>query len=153
MTNEPPRVVLDTNVFLSAVISNKPNSPAKEILQRWVNGEFTVVISEAVYDELTETLYARLSERRVTEQEIVELLANVEALAEWVEVPSDRVMRVILNDPDDDLVVACAVVGRADYLVTNDKHYRHLNGEYNGIMIKDIVHFLRQVRGGAPSKP
>ena len=67
--------------------------------------------------------------------------------AEYISVKKADVQRVIVNDPDDDHILACAVVGRADYLVTYDPHFDCLGSEYQGIQILDGLHFLYIVRG------
>jgi hypothetical protein len=50
------RAVLDINVFLSAFLSRNPSSPTREILQRFQDGEFVLLISYDVIDELFERL-------------------------------------------------------------------------------------------------
>jgi len=67
--------------------------------------------------------------------------------AEYVHVHEEDVQPLILADPDDDHVLACAVVGKADYLVTYDPHFDCLGGEYQGLKILDGLHFLCVVRG------
>ena len=57
---------------------------------------------------------------------------------------------MIVDDPDDDHVVACAVVGRVDYLVTYDPHFERLGYEYRGIKIAKALPFLWAVRGDTP---
>lgn len=47
----------------------------------------------------------------------------------------DNVPRVIENDPDDDHVIACAVVAQADFIVSGDKHLHSIGGQYLGIRI------------------
>lgn len=47
----------------------------------------------------------------------------------------DSVPRVIEDDPDDDHVIACAVVAEADFIVSGDKHLHSLGGQYQGIRI------------------
>jgi len=68
-------------------------------------------------------------------------------LAEWVEVPKEAVSPVILDDPEDDLVLACAVLGKADFLVTYDAHFDFLKGGYAGIKITKALPFLWALRG------
>jgi predicted nucleic acid-binding protein len=53
---------------------------------------------------------------------------------------------VILADPDDDLVIACAVVGQATHLVTYDPHFAVLGGKYQGVHIVDALDFLAVLR-------
>ena len=89
----------------------------------------------------------KLIERGISPEKLQGLTALF-ALAEWVEVPNAEVTPV-LQDSDDDVVLACAVVGRADYIVTYDPHFDVLNGEYRGIKIVKALPFLWAVRGDA----
>jgi uncharacterized protein len=50
-----------------------------------------------------------------------ELLASLQAISEWVSDPPD-LGRVVPDDPKDDWLIACAVGGRADYIISGDKH-------------------------------
>jgi hypothetical protein len=43
------RVVLDTNVFVSAFLSRNPTSPTQEVIQRWLNDEFTLLICKVLH--------------------------------------------------------------------------------------------------------
>ena len=70
------RAVLDTNVFLSAFLSRNPTSPTKEILQRWQAGEFVLLVSDDLIDELTE----KLLERRIPPDRVTEFLTLIAGL-------------------------------------------------------------------------
>lgn len=56
----------------------------------------------------------------------------------------------MLPDPDDDVVLACAVAGRADYLVTYDPHFDVLGEQYQGVRVVRPLSFLWAVRGDRP---
>jgi putative PIN family toxin of toxin-antitoxin system len=137
------RAVLDTNIFLSAFLSRNPTSPTKEILQRWQAGEFVLLVSDALVGEVTE----KLRERGIPSDLLIEFLTLIARLAEWIVVPEDSVRPVIMEDPDDDHILACAVVGKAEYLVTYDAHFEPLREGYGGIKITKGVPFLRALRG------
>lgn len=137
------RAVFDTNIFVSAFLSRNPSSPTQELIRRWQEGELTLLVSEALVDEVTE----KLLERRISEDRITELLALLGRLAEWVEVPAESVRAVVREDPEDDPILACAVVGQADYLVTYDAHFDSLGGTFEGIRITKAIPFLRELRG------
>ena len=139
------RAVFDTNVFVSAFLSRNPTSPTQELIQRWQADEFTLLISAAIETELAE----KLLERGIAPDVIVDFLALLEHLAEWVDVSPDQIEPVIESDPDDDAVLACALVGQADYLVSYDPHVESL-GEYRGIKITKALPFLWAVRGDRP---
>ena len=136
------RAVLDTNVFLSAFLSRNSTSPTKEILQRWQAGEFDLLVSDALVEELAE----KLLEKRISSDRVTEFVTVLAGLAEWILVPEDAVRPVILDDPEDDSILACAVVGKADYLVTYDAHFEPLGEGYAGVKITKALPFLRALR-------
>jgi len=136
------RVVCDTNVFLSAELSKNPSGPTRELFQRWRSNEFDLLVSDALVDEVVE----QLRDHGIQEEAIVELTTLLEELAQWVEVPAEAVARVVPADPDDDVILACAIVGKADYLVTYDAHFNALGGVYAGLRIMGALPFLRIVR-------
>ncbi len=144
--SERLRAVLDTNVFVTALLSRNPNSPARELLERWQRDEFTLVTCDALIDEIAE----KLIERQIAEDKILELLARLALLAEWTEVPASAITPVVVRDPDDDVLLACALLGRADYLVTHDADFEPLGGEYQGVKIVETLPFLWAVRGDQP---
>lgn len=137
------RAVFDTNIFVSAFLSRNPSSPTQELMRRWQDGELTLVVSEALVDEVTE----KLLERRISEDRITELLALLLRLAEWVEVPPESVRAIVREDPEDDPILACAVAGRAGYLVTYDADFDSLGGSFEGIKITKAIPLLRELRG------
>ncbi len=139
------RVVFDTNVFVSAALSQNPTSPTRELFRHWLAGEFVLLFSQALADEVIE----KLLEHQIDADQIAELIAHLERIAEWVEVSAKDVRPVIAADPDDDdVVLACAVAGQADYLVTYDPHFDVLGGVYQGVRIVKALPFLWAVRGG-----
>lgn len=142
------RAVLDTNVFLSAFLSRSPSSPTREILHRWQAGELVLLVSDALIDELAE----KLLENRIDPVRITEFLTLLARLADWITVPEDEVLPLISEDPDDDHVLACAVAGKADYLVTYDLHFEALGGVHRGVKISKALPFLWAVRGDLPPK-
>jgi putative PIN family toxin of toxin-antitoxin system len=50
-------------------------------------------------------------------------------------------LKVVVDDPDDDKVIECAVVGKADYIVTGDRHLLTL-GQYSNISIVKAAQFI-----------
>lgn len=140
------RAVFDTNVFISAFLSKSPTSPAKELLQRWRRCEFILVVCQEQMDELI----AKLLQFRLPEQLIVRLVADIELLAETFLLDAESIPRVITADPDDDIMIACAVQARVGFLVTNDRHFDVLGGSFRDVKVVDTLHFLRIVRGDSP---
>lgn len=148
MVTELLRAVLDTNVVLAAHLTDNPRSPTAELIVRWRCGEFVQLYSTATLAELREKLAAKQVDIRIVERYV----ADLAILGERVEVTEDDVKPVIGDDPDDDLILACAVKGKADYLVTYDPHLLALGDEHEGVCICDGLHFLYAVRGDVPSE-
>ncbi len=136
-----PRAVFDTNVFVAASLSKNANSPTRELLERWKRNEFTLLVCNQIAKELIEIL----TERGLTAEEIVDQISALARSAEWVIVPEEKI-EDLLSDPDDNVVVACAVEGAANYLVTYDPHFDSLGSEYRGIKIVKAIPFLEALR-------
>lgn len=100
------RAVCDTNIYVSATLSRNLASPTREVLQRWQRDEFVMLTCEAIASELAEILLRR----QIPTGDVEALLALLYVLAEWVEVRPEAVER-LLSDADDDVVVACALLG------------------------------------------
>jgi uncharacterized protein len=137
------RAVFDTNVYVAAYLSKNPRSPNKELFRRWRDGQFALLVSDAILQEVIE----KFDQIGIDQALTVELIAFILADAEHVAVSAEEIDSVIAGDPDDDQIVACAVAGKADYLVTYDPHFECLGGKYKGIHVLDGLHFLYVVRG------
>lgn len=101
---------------------------------------------DAIVDEFIEKLTARGVER----EDIENFVALLDAMTEWVDVPAEAIVPHIPADADDDVVVACAPAGNADFLVTYDPHFAPLGNTYEGIRISKALPFLWAVRGDQP---
>ncbi len=77
-----------------------------------------------------EKFAVRLAQAGLTPLSIVRELMRLAYMASPTNVP-----RVIVNDPDDDHVLACALAAQADLIVSGDKHLHSLGGQYQGIRI------------------
>ena len=82
----------------------------------------------------------RLAQAGLTPQGIVGELRRLAYMAVPKTVP-----RVIENDADDDHVLACALAGQADLIVSGDKHLHSLGGQYQGILVVTAAQAVRQV--------
>lgn len=140
------QAVFDTNVFVAAYLSKSPHSPTLELLVRWQQGEFELLYSDDLLVEIDE----KFSARGISEEHKDNLLVELRDRAAYVEVKPSDVEPVITDDPDDDFILACAVVGQADYLVSYDAHFDVLEGEYRNVKIIEALPFLWVVRGDEP---
>ncbi len=140
------RAVFDTNVIVSAYLSRSPTSPTQELIDRWLAEEFTLLVCDAIVDEFIE----KLAVRGVDREHIETFVALLDAMAEWVYVPAEAIVPRIPADADDDVVVACAIAGNADFLVTYDPHFAPLGDTYEGVRVTKALPFLWAVRGDQP---
>ena len=110
------RVVLDTNILVSALIAPAGNPAA--IYNAWEQGKFTLVTCAEHLDELRATLQKPKVANLIKPYKAGRLVNQIRKLAEdIVELP--RVKRSA--DPADNFLLALAEAGNADYLVTGDK--------------------------------
>jgi uncharacterized protein len=132
------KVVLDTSVFVSALLSKNKNSSPGEILMKWREGCFILVMSPQILYEITE----KLVDLNVAEEDIAELLSLVARIADCIE---GAVEATFLDniDPDDNMFLAAAYESSADYLVSLDKKHLLPLKCYHGTQVVDPWIFLR----------
>ena len=141
------RAVFDTNILVSALLTYTSGGVSIELLRFASLGRFTLLVSDDILAETAGTLRtsARLRRRCGYPDRIVTShLRDIGRLAEIVPAPPS--LGRIVRDPDDDMIVACAVAGRANYLVSRDQDILAL-GSYRSIRIIAPEPFLNLVRG------
>lgn len=117
------RVVLDPGVLVSAVLS-AAGAPGR-ILDRWREGEFDLIVSEKLLDELLEVLLRPRFQPFVDESDAQSFIRALRGEALLVVDPEDP--PAVTPDPDDDYLIALAEAGRADALVSGDSHLTDLD--------------------------
>ena len=111
------RVVLDSNIVVSACLS--PQGAPATIVELALLGHFTLCVSQEVLSEYREVLARPKFSRQLERIETV--LEGIEDLAEVV-APQERL--VLSTDDEDNRLLECAQIGKADFLVTgNRKHF------------------------------
>ena len=108
------RIVADTNIYVSAVMfGGLPGA----VLDLGLLRAFTLIISPPLLDELEDKLRVKFG---VSTGDAAAIRAKLENAAEVVD--PNLVLDVVKDDPDDNRVLECAVAGRADYIVSGDRH-------------------------------
>ena len=113
-----PRLVIDTNVFVSGLISGTGSPP--HILRAIQNKRVIHLVSDPIVEEYLRVLdYPRIRRfKKITDAFVADIAAYLVYQTERVEVVS----RIKMSpDPDDDVLLATAVDGSATFLVTGDK--------------------------------
>jgi uncharacterized protein len=113
-----PRLVVDTYVFVSGLIS-AAGSPAR-ILSAIQHEKVIHLVSDPIVEEYLRVLdYPQIQEfKKITDEFIADIAAYLVYQTERVELVSSIRLS---PDPDDDVFLETAVDGRANWLVTNDK--------------------------------
>jgi putative PIN family toxin of toxin-antitoxin system len=131
------RVVLDTNVVLSALLFSGATA---RLVGMWQSRQFELLVCASILKEYTRVLaYPKF---QLDQKLIIDILHHdILPYVTPVSIPA-HIPPVILEDPTDDIFLACAVSGTADALVSGDMHLLRL-GQYNGIPILDPSAFLK----------
>jgi uncharacterized protein len=112
------RFVLDVNVLVAALLSHA-GTPAR-LLERWLEGDFELIVSEQLLGELERTLSREKLRKRTPAGEAAGFVVLVRDLAEMVPDPVDP-PTIRSKDPGDDYLIALAASQHA-YLVSGDAH-------------------------------
>jgi putative PIN family toxin of toxin-antitoxin system len=133
------RAVVDSSVLYSAFL--KPTSIPAMVLAQARAGSFTLCLSRYILEEPATVLLRPKARRRVFD--VAEVAEFCNGLAEEGEmVISLPQLRAAPNDPKDDPIVATAVAGRADYLVTGDRRHLLALREYGSVRMISPRDFL-----------
>jgi putative PIN family toxin of toxin-antitoxin system len=138
-------IVLDTNVIISALLS--PSGPPAEIINHWEADRFEVVTSPPLLSELERVLqYPRVQKHLSrSPDEIAAFTNRFRTVATVVE--PQLSLEVIKDDPADNRVLECALVGGAAYIVSGNDHLLDLK-DYREIVILNPREFLALLEWG-----
>lgn len=136
------RVVADTNIIISGLFWR---SAPRQILDLARAKEITLFTSPALLAELRDVLGREKFAAGLFRvgQTSNETLARYAALATLVHPKS--IQPVVKTDPDDDIVLACAIAAQAEVIVSGDSHLRDLK-TYQSIPILSATVFLEQFK-------
>ena len=98
-------------------------------------------------DEIIDEIRETFAEREVSVEDTDNLIQSLHTIGIKVDVNPSDIVPVIPFDPDDDIIIACAVTGGATHIVTYDSDFEFLVGQYRGIKIMEGLYFLYEVRG------
>lgn len=132
-----PRVVLDTNIFISAILYG--GNPRK-VVNLAVTELIEVYISLELLEELGRVLRGKFT---LGSFEIDTIISEIKDFAE-IATPQVR-LQVIKEDPSDDKVLECAAEAKARFIISGDKHLLNL-GNFRGIKIVNPAEFLRVIK-------
>ena len=131
------RVVLDTNILISAILFG---GEPRQVLDRVIRGEIRLCISEAILEELKGVL--QRSKFNYSTEAIQAILTELISLSDFVN-PS-KTIRAVSEDPEDNRILECAVEAEANYIITGDVHLVRL-GRYQDIEVLNAATFLEKL--------
>ena len=134
MANDNIITVLDTNVIISAVLSDKL---CRAILHKVFDKEIVGVTSLVLIDELNRVLQQKFH----LGKEVEESLNSQIKESFIIETPLQTIS--IVSDETDNRVVEAAISGNADYIISGDKHLLDLK-KYQKILIVTPAEFLEK---------
>ena len=132
MTDETPRVIVDTNVFVGSAYNSR--SASRTIVTACQQGDLQLFVSPATLREY-ELILPRAIRNRQQRDQLLDLVQQA------CQVQPRETPRVVPDDPQDDKFVAVAVAARAVALITNDQGVLNV-GSYQGIAILRPAAFL-----------
>ena len=130
------RIVLDTNVFISAILfGGKP----RRVLDLVISGSVDCTLSTVILDKLKDVL--QLPKFGFSAEVCFHIIEELHGTCDIIS-PSVSV-DVIRSDPDDNRIVECAVEAQAHFIVSGDPHLLDL-GKFEKIRILSPADYLKE---------
>ena len=140
------RVLFDTNVLVSYLLpAADPMRVMSQAMDLVFRGDVTLVLPEDLVAELERTLTSKPYLRdRIAPEHSVAFIVQLRTLSVVVS-RLDTPVRAIVRDPADNYLLAAAVAGDADYLVTGDKDLLVLRDHLDRPRIVTTAEFVREL--------
>jgi putative PIN family toxin of toxin-antitoxin system len=141
------KVVLDANVFVSAVL--KPHSDLAKIFELVKEDRIKLILSEDILSEIRAVLlYPKIKKRHGGSPKEVEEFLNTASQASILaqgKIDSDE----ITEDPADNKYLSVALEAKADFIISGDHPLKRLK-VFEGIRILDPSAFLALMKKSTP---
>lgn len=132
------KVVVDTNILISAF--GWPGNP-RSIINLAIDGRVDLLVSPDIIEEFKGV--ALRAKFDFSTEEIAEFIESLLEMGELV-IPCEKI-NAIMSDPDDNIILECAVEANADIIVTGDRHLLDLK-TFRGIRIMTAQQFLNFIK-------
>lgn len=136
------KIVINTNIFISALIT--PRSNSAKVLRLLEDGDFDAIVSRETLSEIERVLnYPKIKKRhKLKPSEIENLIADYAVTA--TKISAKKKLYIIKDDPSDNMFLECALAGQADFIVSGDEHLLELK-IFRGIPILNPRDFLSKI--------
>jgi hypothetical protein len=130
------KVVIDANVFISSFFGGNP----KKIIDLWKKGEIKLCLSREIVDEYIEVLRRFGLQNENELQELLNIFSEGHNIIFSATTPS---LKIIEQDPDDNMFIECAVALGCSHIISGDKHLQQVKN-YIRIKIVNPKEFIIQ---------
>ncbi|MBU1088600.1 putative toxin-antitoxin system toxin component, PIN family [Patescibacteria group bacterium] len=138
------RVLLDTNILISYLLDFSGKSRISKIVDKGVLGEYVILLPEELINEFTnKVLSKKYLKNKIKKEEPEEFVRILIEAGEIIPTIKEEIP-VVTRDPKDDYLLACALVGEADFLVSGDKDLLVLK-KVGGVRMVDVKGFEKVV--------
>lgn len=134
------KVVLDTNVFVSAL---GWKGTSREIFKDCIEGSLELFISAEIFDEIKRVLH--YPKFKFSQDEISEFLDQILEVGNFVETKVK--IEIIKDDPSDNKFLECAATVNADCVISRDPHILKIKA-FEGIKLMSPEDFTKADYGG-----
>ena len=134
------KIVIDTNVFVSATITEK-GKPA-QILKVWREKKLEVIISPEILKEIGQVIFRHKIKKISfwTEKERYQFIEDLARIC--ILTPGSLQLKQAVKHTQDHKFLVAAIEGKADYIVSGDRHLGDLGAD-KGIKIVSASEFLQ----------
>ncbi len=136
--NPEVKVVLDTNVYISAILFGRKPEEIRKLFQE---GEIELLVSEAIIAEMAGVLRKKFDWESWQISQVINEIRETAIL-----VIPHQTLSVIKKDEDDNRALECAVEGKAHHIISGDKRHVLPPKEYQGVKILPPAQFLRKMK-------
>jgi len=127
------KIVIDTNNLISAL---GWEGKSRELIRRVIDKEFELVISIKQMNELKRVMnYPKLKFNENQKNKFLEIISEIATVIE-TEIELD-----VVDDPDDNMILECAIESGAEYIISGDDHLKKLKS-FKNIKILPVSDFL-----------
>lgn len=136
MPNKPERIILDTNLLISFLISNSFYKLDKLIEQN----KIVFILSATLINEFMDVVSRPKFRKIFTERQVLEVLTKIQNHSDIIDVRSSV---NVCRDANDNFLLELCIDGKADYLITGDEDLLVLNPFKKTKIIK-LVDYLKR---------
>jgi len=128
------KVVPDTNVIISAILFG---GLPRKVFELAIKGELEVYLSPLILDELRDLLIR--PKFGFSAEQAEKIADEVYSISRFVS--PEKHITVVKDDPDDNMILECAIKAHASYIITGDSHLLDIE-TFEGISIVSPAEFL-----------